>query len=118
MANSGLQTVTAPEGLGCPLTICLNCVVNANSVKVSAENNKQTRGSTMSIVARFHAVSVVAALAAATTISAAAGPTAIESLHNCSEQTVELIYPPELYRKLLPPGFRFTGLHLTAHILV
>ena len=72
----------------------------------------------MSIVARFHAVSVVAALAAATTLSAAAGPAAIESLHNCSEQTVELIYPPALYRKLLPPGFRFPGLQLSAKILV
>ncbi len=77
-------------------------------------------GSAMSIVARFHAVSVAAALAAATTIptAGAADPATTVSLHNCSEQSVALIYPSELYRKLLPPGFSFPGLHLTAQILV
>jgi hypothetical protein len=74
----------------------------------------------MSIVARFQAVSVAAALAAAIGVSttATAGPPLTVSLHNCSEQSVALVYPAALFRKLLPPGFRFPGLHLTAQILV
>ncbi|MDB5986210.1 MAG: hypothetical protein JWR16_1263 [Nevskia sp.] len=74
----------------------------------------------MSIVERFHAVSVAVTLAAAMQIfsTAAATPPTAVSLHNCSEQSVALIYPAILYRKLLPPGFRFPGLGLTARILV
>jgi hypothetical protein len=89
----------------------------AGVLAVNAVRQTINQGGAMSIFERFRVVSGAAVLAAGATLSFAA-PAAPVALYGCSEQSVALIYPAGLYRKLLPPGFRFPGLGLKAQILV